>query len=147
MIRPPRNLSVSLALLLSLGGVSLLAGCSGDGGSESSASPTATPTTSGEVTAEGELPAGWPSDVPVIEGTVLVGAGNASQGRWVVTIDSPSSDPLGEARSQLEDAGYTADKSASAGGTGTVTLANSAYSVLLVSNADGIVYTVTTVGP
>jgi len=134
-------MTVSLALLLTLGVAPTLSGCSTSG--DEGATPPSSAASGADVSVNGALPAGWPSEVPVIDGTILMGVGNASEGRWVVTITSAAADPLGTARTQLEDAGFSSDKSVAASGTGAVTLSDEAYSVVIVSNAEGIVYTVT----
>jgi len=146
-----RSPAVTVALVLAVGVAPLLGGCATSveqAVSTSSAIPSADPVSGcGAVGADGSLPAGWPTTIPVIEGTVAFGVCNAAAGRWVITVTSSVTDPLGTARTQLEGAGFTTDTSVSAGGTGVVTLSDATYSVLLASNATGIVYTVTTLGP
>lgn len=121
-----------------------MTGCDAVGGAVNSAVNDAT---SGNVSLGGKLPAGWPSEVPVIDGKILFGAGSSTtenQG-WVVTIEATSADPLAAARTQLEDAGFVADTSAAAGenGAGVVAMKNGTYTVVVVGNKDGILYTVT----
>ncbi|KGJ81109.1 hypothetical protein GY21_01720 [Cryobacterium roopkundense] len=142
MTTSPRVRTVTLALIAALGFVPLLAGCDAVGGAVNTA---VTDATGGNVSLGGQLPAGWPSEVPVIDGTILFGAGTSTSDKqgWVVTIDATSTDPLADARTQLEGAGFVADKSASSESSGVVAMKNDTYRVVVVANSDGILYTVT----
>lgn len=92
----------------------------------------------------GALPTGWPEEVPVIDGEILLGAGNSADGQtgWVVTIKSTSADPISDAKAQLEAAGFVADASGSNGSGGAAAMKNDNYTVLVAGNADGVLYTV-----
>ena len=143
----------AIAALIVLAGIGTLAGCGTDsGGVVNTAVQSAS---GGDVTLGGSLPSGWPAEVPVIDGELLFGAGSgatadATAGAtadtaegWVVTVKASSSDPLSEARRQLEDAGFTVDASAQGTDGGVVSMKNDHYTVVLAGTADGLLYTVT----
>ncbi|MDH6236144.1 hypothetical protein [Cryobacterium sp. CG_9.6] len=134
--------ALTLSLVLALGATGALSGCASIG---NVVNGTVKEATGGQVNLGGELPDGWPSEVPVIDGEILFGAGNAASGQsgWVVTIKTASADPLTEARTQLEEAGFVTDTSASNGEAGAVAMKNDAYRVVVVGNSDGVLYTVT----
>ncbi|KFF59682.1 hypothetical protein JF66_09795 [Cryobacterium sp. MLB-32] len=137
-----RRALTAVLIVTALGIAPLLSGCDAVGGAVNTA---VTDASGGNVSLGGQLPAGWPSEVPVIDGTVLFGAGTSTsdQQGWVVTIDATSADPLADARTQLEEAGFVADTSASGETSGVVAMTNNTYRVVVVGNKDGILYTVT----
>lgn len=138
-IRPA--IGIPLALVLALAAGPMLSGCSSVGGLVNGAVQDAS---GGSVSLGGALPKGWPDEVPVIDGEILLGAGNTADGQtgWVVTIKSTAADPVADAQAQLEAAGFVTDASGSTGGNGAVAMKNDAYTVVLVGNADGVLYTV-----
>jgi hypothetical protein len=100
----------------------------------------------GSVSLGGELPAGWPKAVPVVDGEITFGAGSTSEkDTWVVTIKPTSPNALGDAQTQLEGAGFSLDGgvSASEGKNGAFTMTSTEYKVAVVGNGDTLVYTVT----
>ncbi|NYJ19755.1 hypothetical protein [Glaciibacter psychrotolerans] len=142
MKTPSRLSRIGLAATLALVGVPLLASCSTAGDLVNGAVQDAT---GGDVSLGGALPAGWPAEVPVIDGEILFGAGGADTHKgWAVTIQASSTDPLGDARVQLEDAGFTVDAAAqAAAGGGVVAVKNSTYIVLVAGTTEGgVLYTV-----
>ncbi|MGO4690949.1 hypothetical protein [Glaciibacter sp. 2TAF33] len=147
MYRVRRAVSVPLAIVFACVSVPLLSGCFGS--VESAINGAVQGATGGEVSLGGKLPKGWPSEVPVIDGKILFGAGGSSDGEkgWVVTIKSEAADPLADARKQLEDAGFVVDTDAatSGGEVGVVAVKNDHYGVLVAGSADGVLYTVTPV--
>lgn len=82
----------------------------------------------------GELPAGFPADVPLVAGDVVVGFGVPGSGEdpkdaWQVTIQVADEAAAGEATRLLEAAGYT---------NAMVAWDNGTYFVVVMSNeADG----------
>lgn len=138
-IRPA--IAIPLALVLALAAAPILSGCSTVGGLVNGAVHEAS---GGNVSLGGALPKGWPDEVPVIDGELLLGAGNTADGQtgWVVTVKSSAADPVAEAQAQLEAAGFVADASGSTGGNGAAALKNDNYTVVVVGNADGVLYTV-----
>ena len=138
-IRPA--FGIPFALVLALAAAPALSGCSSIGGAVNGAVQEAS---GGKVSLGGALPKGWPEEVPVIDGEILLGAGNSANGQtgWVVTIKSTSADPVTEAKTQLEAAGFVADAAGSTGGNGAAALKNDHYTVLVAGNADGVLYTV-----
>ncbi|WP_353810364.1 hypothetical protein [Agromyces sp. SYSU T00194] len=97
----------------------------------------------------GEMPAGWPAEVPVVEGEVLFGASGTVQddSGWAVTIRPESSDPLEQARQQLAAAGFQEDTAlAETGGSGVVAFSNPRFDVFVTAASEGIVYVVVPAG-
>lgn len=126
----------------------LLAGCSADavGGAVNGAVQGAT---GGDVSLAGQLPSGWPAEVPVVDGKLLFGATKTEDGKrtWVVTVKSDAADPLAEVKTTLTGAGFVLDESpsASVGTAGVVAMKNANFTVVVVGNTDGLLYTVTPV--
>ncbi|TFD82221.1 hypothetical protein [Cryobacterium fucosi] len=124
----------------------LLAGCSADavGGAVNGAVQGAT---GGDVSLAGQLPSGWPEEVPVVDGRLFFGATKTEGGKrtWVVTVKSDAADPLAEVKATLTDAGFVLDESpsASVGTAGVVAMKNANFAVVVVGNTDGLLYTVT----
>jgi hypothetical protein len=138
---------VPLAIVIACVSVPVLSGCGGP--VESAVNGAVQGATGGDVSLGGALPKGWPSEVPVIDGKILFGAGGSSGGHdgWVVTITSEATNPLADARAQLEGAGFVVDTTAqaSSGEVGVVAVKNDHYRVLVAASADGVLYTVTPV--
>jgi hypothetical protein len=140
-VKRMRLAAVAVAVL----GIAALSGCSGTGVANV-VNGAVHEATGGDVSLGGQLPAGWPEEIPVIDGKILFGAANTTNGDkgWVVTIHSSSADPLADAKKKLEDAGFNADTSTSAnvGGAGVAALTNDTYTVAIAGTPDGILYTV-----
>ena len=99
--------------------------------------------TGGEVSLDGELPADFPTSVPLIEGDITVAAGAGGTEGWVVVVTpSDSDDPVADAASALEAAGFTEDKSISGDGGGAAIYSDGEYTVLLVGQGSAVSYTV-----
>ena len=144
---PIRRVALSLVVAA---GLTLLAGCSvGDTVRESvsgAVNGAVQDATGGDVSLGGQLPAEWPTDIPVIDGEILfaTGSGGASGvGGWVVTVNATSTTPLDDARAELLAAGFT--EVVAGVDVEVVTMANATYGVVVAGNADGVVYTVTPV--
>ncbi|SDJ92496.1 hypothetical protein E3T54_04155 [Cryobacterium sp. Sr8] len=135
-----QSLSVSLAIVIAVAGVPLLTGCSAEGAVNGAVQGA----TGGDVSLGGKLPTGWPDEVAVIDGELLFGARGAGDNKdgWVVTVKSDATDPLEEARKTLEDAGFVGDTRVSAGDASVVAMKNDTYTVVVASNSDGLLYTV-----
>lgn len=135
-----KSLNVSLAIVIAAAGVPLLAGCSVEGAVNGAVQGA----TGGDVSLGGELPTGWPSEVAVIDGELLFGARGAGDNKdgWVVTVKSDAKDPLEDARKTLVDAGFVGDTTLSAGDASVVAMKNDKYTVVVASNSDGLLYTV-----
>lgn len=99
--------------------------------------------TGGDVNLDGELPADFPESVPVIDGDINLAAGTGGSEGWVVVITSSAADPVAEAATALEGAGFTEDTSVSAGGLGGVAYSNDEFIVLLAGEGGTVTYTVT----
>jgi len=101
----------------------------------------------------GNLPQGFPEDIPVADGEILQGAssdGNGTTGWFVtVTVDQPGDQALAEAGAALEDAGYSVgDNSAGMEGLSYQQYVGSEWEIILgaADNGEGgtlLSYTVT----
>lgn len=93
----------------------------------------------------GDLPEGFPTSIPLIEGDIQVGGGGSASGGegWVVVISSSAADPLAEAASALEGAGFTEDTTASGAGMSAKVYSNAEYLVLVAGEGGTVSYTVT----
>ncbi|MFD4420816.1 hypothetical protein ACFWN7_04830 [Agromyces sp. NPDC058484] len=99
--------------------------------------------TGGEVNVDGELPEGFPASVPLVDGDVSFSAGAGGVEGWVVIITSSASDPVAEAATELEGAGFTEDTTVAGGGVGAKVYSNAEYLVLLAGDGSTVTYTVT----
>ena len=92
----------------------------------------------------GQLPDGWPAEVPVIDGDII-GGGTAEtdEGKpiWNVTIKVESEETFAEIQTQLEGAGFEAVDAGELDGGDTITsgaFKNDTYGVLVaVTGSDG----------
>ncbi|WP_233197817.1 hypothetical protein [Cryobacterium sp. Y57] len=146
--RPTRR--VVLALVVAAAGLPLVAGCSvGESVRDSvngAVNGAVQDATGGDVSLGGQLPADWPSEIPVLDGEVLLATGSLGEsgvGVWVVTVNATSTTPLDDARAQLLSAGFT--EVVAGVDAEVVTMANAAYGVVVAGNSDGVLYTVTPV--
>jgi hypothetical protein len=99
-----------------------LAACSGTGGNpnyvsshapSSSASSTASSSGSSESTTSEKLPSDFPKDqVPLIDGTIVVARGDKDNG-WSITVQPESKTGFADAKSALENKGFTQQPGAS----------------------------------
>jgi len=99
--------------------------------------------TGGEVSLGGELPADFPTSVPLVDGTVGVAAGAGGAEGWVVVITSSTADPVADAAAALEAAGFTEDTTVSGAGMGAKVYSNAEYLVLVAGDGETVSYTVT----
>ena len=99
--------------------------------------------TGGEVELGGDLPTGFPTSVPVIDGTIEVagGAGGNSHG-WMVVLTPEGADPVADATSALTAAGFTEDASLSGDAAGGSVYTDGQYVVVLAGDATTVTYTV-----
>ena len=126
---------------------SLLTGCFGNpadlvnGGVEDAIESA----TGGDVSLGGELPADFPTSIPLIDGDVTFagGAGDADGKGWVVVLTSSAADPVADAAAALEGAGFTADTTMTGGDAGARIYTNAEYFVLLAGEGETLTYTVT----
>ena len=124
----------ALAITIAVGGG--LAGCST--GPSSGSSSTSTSASSSSDTAT--IPSSFPkSDVPLIEGTILVARGDADNG-WSVTVMPEGKTGFADAKAALEKAGYKA----AAGATDTkAVFTNDKYTVAVGTPGVSVTYLVT----
>jgi hypothetical protein len=99
--------------------------------------------TGGEVNIDGELPADFPTTVPLIEGKISFSGGSGGTEGWVVLITSSASDPVAEAASALEGAGFTEDTTVSGAGADAKVYSNAEYLVFVAGDGNIVTYTVT----
>ncbi|MDQ0892842.1 hypothetical protein [Agromyces ramosus] len=99
--------------------------------------------TGGDVSLGGELPADFPTSVPLVEGEVAFGAGAGGAEGWIVMITSTAADPVADAAAALEGAGFTKDTELSGGGTAAQVYTNGELLVLLAGEGETVSYTVT----
>ena len=142
--RPTRR--VVLALVVAAAGLPLVAGCSVGDTVRDSVNGAVQDATGGDVSLGGQLPADWPTEIPVLDGEVLFatgGVGESGVGGWVVTVNATSTTPLDDARAELLAAGFT--EVVAGVDTEVVTMANEDFGVVVAANSDGVLYTVTPV--
>ena len=99
--------------------------------------------TGGDVSLGGELPADFPTSVPLVEGEVTFGAGAGGSEGWIVMITSTAADPVAEAAAALEGAGFTKNTELSGGGSAAQVYSNDELIVLLAGEGETVTYTVT----
>ncbi len=139
-----KKLSPALRTLIVAGSL-LLAGTSVSGCGVVSGLNGSVQSSQGSVTLGGELPAGWPKAVPVVDGEITFGAGSTNEkDTWVVTIKPTSSNALADAQMELEGAGFSLDAGVTAaeGKNGAFTMTSTDYKVAVVGNGETLVYTV-----
>ena len=143
-----RHLFVPAAVVAALT-IGSLAGCSSNGNSNyvtpqtPSASHSAgesSDTSSSGASSSESLPSDFPkSDVPVVDGNILVARGDKDNG-WSVTVQPKSKDGFAEAKSQLEGAGYTQQPGAT---DSKATYTNGKYTVSVGTPGVAVTYNVT----
>jgi hypothetical protein len=135
------------AVAIAIAGItaSLLTGCFGNPGDlvNQGVEDAIESATGGDVSLGGELPEGFPTSVPLIDGDITVAAGSGGAEGWVVVITSSASDPVAEAASALEGAGFTEDTTVSGAGMGAKVYTNDEYIVLVAGEGETVSYTVT----
>jgi hypothetical protein len=101
--------------------------------------------TGGDVSLGGELPADFPTTVPLVDGDVTFagGAGDTDGKGWVVVLTSSAADPVADAAAALEGAGFTEDTSMTGAEAGARIYTNPEYFVLLAGEGETLTYTVT----
>ena len=136
------------AIAVAIAGItaSLLTGCFGNPGDlvNQGVEDAIESATGGEVSLDGDLPADFPTSVPLIEGDDhRRGAARAETEGWVVVVTpSDSADPVADAASALEAAGFTEDTTISGDGGGAALYSDGEYTVLLVGQGRAVSYTV-----
>jgi hypothetical protein len=135
------------AVAVAIAGItaSLLTGCFGNPGDlvNQGVEDAIESATGGDVSIGGELPEGFPTSVPLIDGDITVAAGAGGADGWVVVIRSSASDPVAEAASALEGAGFAEDTTVSGAGMGAKVYSNAEYIVLVAGEGETVSYTVT----
>ena len=135
------------AIAVAIAGItaSLLTGCFGNPGDlvNQGVEDAIESATGGEVSLDGDLPADFPTSVPLIEGDISVAAGAGGAEGWVVVVTpSDSGDPVADAVSELEAAGFTEDRSISGDGGGAAFYTDGEWTVLLIGQGSAVSYTV-----
>jgi len=139
-----RNPFVPAAIVAAIT-IGSLAACSSTGNTNyvsshtPSSSSSAAAGSSDEAKSE-DLPSDFPkSDVPLVDGTVVVARGDKDNG-WSVTVQPKSKDGFAEAKSQLEAKGYTAEPGAT---DSKAVYSNGTYTVAVGTPGVSVTYTVT----
>ncbi|WP_157509834.1 hypothetical protein [Leifsonia sp. Root4] len=140
------RLAVPVAIVAALLLAPALSACSSVSGIVNGAVEDA----SGGNVSVGALPSGWPDEVPVIEGDVVGGGKNPDGAGWIAIIKSEATDPIADAQTQLEAAGFSTPEGVSAENIpGLEGLANGAYfaqnanyAVVVAGSDQGVLYTV-----
>ena len=127
-----------MAITIAVGGG--LAGCSTG---TSSGSSTSSSTSASSATAT--LPSSFPkSDVPIVDGKILVAQGDADTG-WSVTVIPTSKTGFADAKAALEKAGFKAEPNAKATDTSTTIFDGPKYTVILSTPGHAVTYAVSPV--
>lgn len=141
----PTTSRAAIAVAIAGMTASLLTGCFGNPGDlvNQGVEDAIESATGGEVSLDGDLPADFPTSVPLIEGDISVAAGAGGAEGWVVVVTpSDSSDPVADAVSELEAAGFTEDRSISGDGGGAAFYTDGEWTVLLIGQGSAVSYTV-----
>lgn len=117
-----------------------LAGCSSSGnGGGSTESATATASASQTLSSE-KLPSDFPkSDVPLVDGIVVVARGDKNDG-WSVTVQPKSKTGFADAGAALEKAGFTKQPGAT---ENKAVYSNDKYTVAIGTPGSAVTYVVT----
>lgn len=128
-----------MAITIAVGGG--LAGCST--GTSSSGGSTSSSTSASSGTAS--LPSSFPkSDVPIVDGKILVAKGDADTG-WSVTVIPTAKTGFADAKAALEKAGFKAEPNAKATDTSTTIFDGPKYTVILSTPGTAVTYAVSPV--
>jgi hypothetical protein len=125
----------------------LMAGCIGPIGdlANRGAEEAVESATGGDVSLGGELPAGFPSEVPLLDGEISFSAGSGGAEGWIVTIDPSVSDALAAATAALESGGFAPEAAFEGVDLGAKIYSDGTYLVLLSGDDQAVMYTVTPV--
>lgn len=145
MIKTPRLVAVTAAIAISLLAAPALTGCSVQGLIKNA--------TGGQVDVggSGSKPSDFPSNIPLVDGKIIAGAGLGSGAEkiWNVTVEVTGSNPLPGIKSELEGAGFSTEGNLDLSGEegGTLFLTDDTFGIAVVvgkSDANWTVnYTVT----
>jgi hypothetical protein len=126
----------ALAITIAVGGG--LAGCSTSTSSDGSSSSSTSASDSGTAT----IPSSFPkSDVPIVDGKILVAKGDADTG-WSVTVIPTAKTGFADAKAALEKAGFKAEPNAKATDTSTTIFDGPKYTVILSTPGQAVTYAV-----
>ncbi|WP_308799286.1 hypothetical protein [Agromyces silvae] len=93
----------------------------------------------------GELPTGFPGEVPLVDGEISFSAGSGGAEGWIVTIDPQAADAVAAATAALEAGGFLPEAAFEGVDLGAKIFSNGTYLVLLSGDDQGVMYTVTPV--
>ncbi|MRX45422.1 hypothetical protein [Agromyces kandeliae] len=133
------------AIVASPAAAALFSGCAGgvQDAVERGVEDAVEDATGDRVDLSGEIPEDFPASVPIIDGSIELAGAAASADGWVVVLTSEAADPLGDARAEVEAAGFREDPTLA-----QATAAGSAYTdgeflVILAGEGGTVTYTVT----
>lgn len=130
MISTRTRVTVPIAIALALLAGPVLTGCS--------VQNLVNQATGGKVNLPGKsIPKDFPSDIPLVKGTVVLGMGvnDGDKGKgWNVTINVSGDNPYEGAAKQLEDAGYKSQGlvAPATDQGGTAAFGNGTYTIVMV---------------
>ncbi|WP_166874264.1 hypothetical protein [Salinibacterium sp. ZJ450] len=89
-----------------------------------------------QLTTDGTLPASFPAEVPLVEGTVLGGGAAPDNTGWVARVEVPSAGDFAEAQRLLEEAGFTGSSIDTDATSGFGNFASADHNVVLTVATD-----------
>lgn len=141
----PRRARAVAAVSTAALSVLLFAGCSGnpvEGLLQQGVEDAVDGATGGRVDLGGELPADFPTSVPIIDGEIeLTGDAGGGEG-WVVVLTSSAADPMAEAKAALQDAGFTEQTGVSGQVAAGTLYGDGEHTVVLAGDGTTVTYTV-----
>ena len=99
--------------------------------------------TGGDVNLGSELPADFPTSVPLLDGEISFSGGAGQAEGWIVVITSSAADPVAEASAELEAAGFTRDTNVSGDSANAAVYSDDEYLVIVAADGENLSYTVT----
>lgn len=99
--------------------------------------------TGGDVDLGGELPADFPTSVPLLDGEISFSGGAGQAEGWIVVLTSSAADPVAEASAELEAAGFTRDTNVSGDSANAAVYSDDEYLVIVAADGGNLSYTVT----
>ena len=135
----PKKLFVPAVIAAALT-LTSLAGCSSSGTGSGSGSTAAATASASQASGSEKLPSDFPkSDVPLVDGIVLVARGDKNDG-WSVTVQPKTKTGFADAEAALQKAGFTQQPGAT---DSKAVYSNSKYTVAISTPGSSVTYAVT----